>query len=204
MKTRKTGSRHPLLLYKRVMDRLWRYTLVLGLLLFAIWFWTWWFGSSVIQGQQDLWLLLGAVVVLGFTLFAFFARRMAYVQPRRDHIRLVTPFLRTNISYRRLISTHPADFNQIFPPKDASWAQHRLLEPFYGMTVVILELSNFPLPPALLRLFLAPQMFYRRAKGLVLLVPDWMALSTELDSFVGAWQQEAKNRQMAPPGALRR
>jgi len=204
MKTRKTGSRHPLLLYKRVMDRLWRYTLVLGVLLFAIWFWTWWFGSSVIQGQQDLWLLLGAVVVLSFTLFAFFARRMAYVQPRRDHIRLVTPFLRTNISYRRLISTHPADFAQVFPPKDASWAQHRLLEPFYGMTVVILELSGYPLPPALLRLFLAPQMFYRRAKGLVLLVPDWMALSTELDSFVGAWQQEQKNRQMAPPGALRR
>jgi hypothetical protein len=34
----KSGSRHTLLLYKRVMDRLWKYTLVLGLLLFAIWF----------------------------------------------------------------------------------------------------------------------------------------------------------------------
>jgi hypothetical protein len=203
MKARKSGSRHTLLLYKRVMDRLWKYTLVLGLLLFAIWFWTWWFGSSVLHAQQDLWLLLGAVVVLGFTLFAFFARRMAYVQPRRDHIRLVTPFLRTNISYRRLLSTHPADFAQAFPPKDASWAQRRLFEPFYGMTAVVLELNAFPLPPALLRLFLAPQMFYRRAKGIVLLVPDWMALSTELDSLVGAWQQEQKRRNMPLPGALR-
>jgi len=203
MKARKPGSRHTLLLYKRVMDRLWKYTLVLGLLLFAIWFWTWWFGPSVIRGQQDLWLFIGAAVVLGFTLFAFFARRMAYVQPRRDHIRLVTPFLRTNISYRRLVSTHPADFAQVFPPKDASWAQRRLLEPFYGMTVVVLELSAFPLPPALLRLFLAPQMFYRRAKGFVLLVPDWMALSTELDSLVGAWQQEQKQRNMPLPGAIR-
>ena len=203
MKARKAGSRHTLLLYKRVMDRLWKYTLVLGLLLFAIWFWTWWFGPSVLNGHQDVWLMLGAIVVLAFTLFAFFARRMAYVQPRRDHVRLVTPFLRTNISYRRLVSTHPADFTQVFPPKDASWAQRRLFEPFYGMTVVVLELSAFPLPPALLRLFLAPQMFYRRAKGFIFLVPDWMALSTELDSLMGAWQQEQKQRNMPLPGAIR-
>lgn len=195
MKARQTGSRHPLLLYKRWMDRIWKSTLVLGLLLFAIWFWTWWFGTNILHGQDNFWLLLGAVVVLGFSLFAFFARRMAYVQPRRDHLRLVTPFLRANISYRRLVSTHPADFAQIFPIKDASWALRRLLEPFYGMTAVVLELNGYPLPPALLRFFLAPQMFYRRAKGFVLLVPDWMALSTEMDSLVGAWQQEQKRRQ---------
>lgn len=196
MKARKTGSRHPLLLYKRWMDRLWRSTLLLGLLLFGIWFWTWWFGTNLLHGQADFWLLLGAIVVLGFTLFAFFARRMAYVQPRRDHLRLVTPFLRTNISYRRLVSTHPVDFAQVFPSKDASWAQRRLLEPFYGMTALVLELNNYPLPRALLRFFLAPQMFYPRARGLVLLVPEWMALSTELDSLVGAWQQEQKRRQL--------
>jgi hypothetical protein len=124
---------------------------------------------------------------------------MAYVQPRHYHIRLVTLLAHQRL-YRRLISTHPADFAQAFPPKDASWAQRRLFEPFYGMTVVVLELSAFPLPPALLRLFLAPQMFYRRAKGIVLLVPDWMALSTELDSLVGAWQQEQKRRNMPLPG----
>ncbi len=195
MKARQAGSRHLLLLYRRWMDRLWRSTLILGLLLFGIWFWTWWYGTNLLHGQEDLWLLLGAVVLLGFTLFAFFARGMAYVQPRRDHLRLVTPFLRTNISYRRLVSTHPADFTQIFPIKNASWAQRRLLEPFYGMTAVVVELNNYPLPPVLLRLFLAPQMFYRRAKGFVLLVPEWMALSTELDSLVGAWQQEQKRRQ---------
>jgi hypothetical protein len=200
----KAGSRHPLLLYQRVMDRLWRYTLVLGGLLLGIWGWTWWFGSKLIHGQDDLWLLAGAGVTLCFTLFAFFARRVAYVQPRRDHIRLVTPFLRANISYRRLHSSHPSDFSLLFPPQDASWAQHRLLEPFYGKTAVVLELSAYPLPPFFLRFFLAPQMFYGRGKGLVLLVPDWMALSTELDTFVGAWQQVQKQRTMPPPGALRR
>jgi hypothetical protein len=213
MKVKKTGSRHPLLLYTRVMDRLWRYTLALGMLLLAVWGYSWWTGEAllhaqyyrpvVLPGEVDLLLLAGAVMALGFSLFAFFARRMAYVQPRRDHIRLVTPFLRTNISYRRILSTHPSEFAQIFPPKDASWAQRRLLEPFYGKTAVVLELSGFPMPPAALRLFLAPQMFYRRSKGLVLLVPDWMAFSTEIDSLMGAWQQLEKQKHRPLPGALR-
>jgi hypothetical protein len=60
------------------------------------------------------------------------------------------------------------------------------------------------LPPFFLRFFLAPQMFYKRGKGLVLLVPDWMALSTEIDTFVGAWLQVQKQRTMPPPGALGR
>jgi hypothetical protein len=193
------------------MDRLWRSTLPLGLLLLAVWGYTWWTGSEVLSGQNappaDLvqWLLLaGAAMVLGFTLFAFFARRMAYVQPRRDHIRLVTPFLRANISYRRIVSNYPAEFAQINPPRDAGWAQQRYLEPFYGKTAVVLELSTYPLPPAFLRLFLSPYMFYKRTRGRVLLLPDWMSFSTEIDSIMGAWQQEQKQRHMPPPGAFRR
>ena len=203
MKTRQTGSRYPLLLYFRVMDRLWRSTLVLGVLLLTVWGYTWWYGRDVLHEQESMWLLLGAVVVLSFTLFAFFARRMAYVQPRRDHIRLVTPFLRTNISYRRVLATHPSEFGQLYPPKDATWAQRRLLEPLYGRTAIVLELSGYPLPPALLRFFLAPQMFYRRRKGIVLLVPDWMAFSTEVDSLLGTWQQLQKQRNRPLPGSIR-
>lgn len=203
MKARQTGSRHTLLLYVRVMDRLWRSTLVLGLLLLAIWGYTWWYGRDVLHGQEEAWLLLGAAVMLVFTLFAFFARRMAYVQPRRDHLRLVTPFLRTNISYRRVIATHPSEFAQIYPPRDATWAQRRLLEPLYAKTAIVVELSSYPMPPALLRFFLAPQMFYRRSKGIVLLVPDWMAFSTEVDSLIGAWQQIQKQRNRPLPGSMR-
>jgi len=157
----------------------------------------------VLQEQESDWLMLGAVVICAFTLFAFFARRMAYVQPRRDHVRLVTPFLRTNISYRRVIATHPAEFAQLYPPQEATWAQRRLLEPLYARTAIVLELSSYPLPPVLLRFFLAPQMFYRRGKGVVLLVPDWMAFSNEIDSLIGAWQQLQKQRNRPLPGSIR-
>jgi hypothetical protein len=139
----------------------------------------------------------GAAISLGFALFAFFGRHMAYVQPRSDHLRVVTPFLRLHISYRRVLSAHPSEFSQLFPPQEASWAQRRLLSPFYGQTAVVLELASYPLPPWVLRFFLAPQMFSPHTTALVLLVPDWLRFSTELDSFMGAWQQLQKRRSAA-------
>jgi hypothetical protein len=184
------------------MDRLWGYTLFLGLLLSALWGWTWFSPIRLMVRQENDWLAVAAGVLLAFSLFAYFGRAVAYVQPRHDHLRLITPFLQLRIAYRRLRSVHPADFQQLFPPRQASWAQKRLLEPFYGMTVVVLELTDYPLPPALLRLFLAPQMFSPRGKALVLLVPDWMAFSTELDSFQGTWMQ-SQNTRRAEPGRLR-
>jgi hypothetical protein len=55
--------------------------------------------------------------------------------------------------------------------------------------VVVLELSSYPLSPGLLRLFLAPQMFSRQLTGLVLIIPDWMTFSAELDSLVDEWRR---------------
>jgi len=191
MKNRKSGTRYPLILYHRVMSRLWVATLVLGFLLLLVWGWEWYFNQPLMRTEASTWLPVAGLVLLVFTLFAFFGRNMAYVQAHRDHLRLVTPFLRTNISYRRVRSAHPVVFQQLFPPKDASWAQRKLFTPFYGKTAVVVELNAFPLSPGVLRLFLAPQMFSPRSKGLVFLVTDWMAFSTELDSFRGTWMQNS-------------
>ncbi len=189
VRSRKAGKRHPLLMYQRFMDRLWQPTLALGLLLAAIFALAWFTPISILQPGNELWLLIGAAGCLAFFLFAFLARRVAYLQPRRDHLRLVTPFLRLSISYRRIRSVRSADFTQLFPPGKSTWAQRSYLEPFYGRTVIVLELSSYPLPPALLRFFLAPQMFSKQTTGLVLVVPDWMAFSTELDSMVEDWRR---------------
>jgi len=202
MKSRRTGSRYTLLLYKRVMDRLWKSTLFLGLILLGLWGWGWFSPLVLIEAQNSAWLLAGAGLVLGFTLFAFFGRNMAYVQAQPDHLRLVTPFLRTNISYRRVRSVHPANFQQLFPPNEARWAEKRLLEPFYGQTAVVVDLSDYPIPPVFLRLFLAPQMFSKSNKGFVLLVPDWMAFSTEMDTFRGG-QTTTRRVKNPAPGWLR-
>jgi len=201
MRRQKLGKRYPLLLYQRVMDRLWGATLALGVMLLTIWGWSWFSLTPLFQSQDNVWLGVAAAVLLSFTIFAFFGRKVAYVQAHRDHIRLVTPFLRTNISYRRIRRVHPAAFQQLYPPHEASWAQRQLLSPFYGMTAVVLELNGYPLPPILLRFFLAPQMFSPQTTGLILLVPGWMKFSMELDSYRGVWMQ-SQSRRRAAPGAL--
>ena len=76
----------------------------------------------------------------------------------------------------------------MFPPSEATWTERALLEPFYSKTAVVVELFNYPISPAILRLFLPPQMFHPQKIGLVFVVADWMALSTEIDSLFGDWQ----------------
>jgi hypothetical protein len=203
MKTRtpKAGKRHPLLLYRRTMDRILSAALMLGLLIAVAWGWIY-FGEPQRMPDVTPWLIAGGLVALVFAAFAYLARWMAYVQPRSDHLRVVTPFLNLKVSYRRIRSVHPSDFQQIFPPNQTSWSQRNFLEPFFGMTAVVVELTSYPLKRGLLRLFLPSQMFSTGMPGLVLLVPDWMALSTELDSFQGIWLQFQKPRRKVGRGLL--
>ena len=157
-KSARTSIRYPLLLYRRTMDRVWKNTLFLGLILLATW------ALPLIEetslgwiSSKDL-LLAAAVVVLALAVFALLARTVAYVKVNDDHLRLVTPFLRLNISFRRMRSAHPVLMQQLFPPQSAKWAQRRFLEPFYGKTVIVIELKGYPISPALLRFFLPAPM----------------------------------------------
>lgn len=194
MKARRSGKRHVLLLYRRAMDRIWQGTLPLGLIMGIFW---WQIKTStipIIELNHPAWLLVGAVFALPITLFAILARYMAYIQAHANHLRLVIPFYRFNISYRRVFNIHPANFNDLFPPSQTGWARRRFLSPFYGRTVVVIVLKSYPISPQLLRLFFPHQMFSPQESGLVLLVPDWMALSTELDSVIESWRQSRNRR----------
>jgi hypothetical protein len=87
---------------------------------------------------------------------------------------------------------HPAEFHQLFPPAAMNWSDRRFLEPYIGRTVVVVELFNYPLSPAVLRFFLPPQFFHPQTIGIVLVVADWMKMSTELDSFRAAWRTSSQ------------
>ena len=176
------------------MDRLLQITLPFGLIML-----TWWEISGrllpvvgyipKIPSPYDEILFIGGFITLAFAVFAFFARNLAYVQAKTDHIRLTTPFLALKISYRRIHSVHPANFVQLFPPSEVKWHQRGSLTPFYGSTALVLELSGYPSSLRTLRLFLGSFMLLPKSVGFVLLVPDWMALSTEIESFLGAWRE---------------
>ena len=188
-KPAKKGVRHPLLLYRRTMDRVGEYTLILGIFLGVAGGWPllketfiWGFNSTV-------WLLGIALLSFAISLFAYLTRLVAYVQVAESTLNVITPFIRMKISYRRIQSFHPVLVQQIFPSEGLSWATRSYLSAFTGKTALLVELRGYPINPAILHIFWSAQMFSPQSTGLVLLVSDWMKLSTELDSFYGSWMQ---------------
>lgn len=183
------GKRHPLLYYKHTMDRLWKINFLLDIALWLTWYFRY-LGPTI-----DAFVLGSAVVVMVFAVFAFSARNMSYIQTRPDHLRLVTPFMRLKISYRRIKSARPNEFVKIFSPRGLNWADKRFLQPYFSKTVLSLILNGFPLPKPILRLFFAKHFFNPQEKyGLVIVVPDWMALSTEYESFQSTWKEKQSQK----------
>ncbi|MCC7130004.1 MAG: hypothetical protein IT297_06340 [Anaerolineae bacterium] len=199
-KPSRKGTRHPLLMYRRMMDRVWKYTLVLGLVLAVATRWHLLRERDIFGWSSNIWIFAAAALSLIVCIFAFVTRYMAYVQVREDALRLYTPFLRLKISYRRIRSVHPVLLQQLFPPEKSTWAQRSFIEPFYGLTALVVELRGYPMDPNLLRLFLPKQMFSPRSPGFVIMVKDWMKFSTEFDSLHGAWLQNQGMRQQTGKG----
>ncbi len=189
MKSKSPGSRHTLLFYRHTLDRLWKLPLLLGIVLAAAGWWTLLRPTIIFGLESDLWLFAAAVMAFALSIFSFFARYFVYVQPYPGYLNFVTPLLRFRISYQRIRSVRPLLVQQIFPPEASNWAQRSYLEPFYGQTALVMDMKGYPLNPALMKLFMPAQLFAPQSTGLVLMVPDWMKLSTELDSFIGAWMQ---------------
>ncbi len=198
MSPQKAGTRHPLLIYRAIWERLWFPTILMGLLLGFLW---WQAGVStfpIITSADNPWVLLTAVILLGIGILAFFARFLSYVQTQPGHVLLATPLLRLNIAYPRMRSVRPVKFRQLFPPGEQSWATRQFLKPFYGRTAVVVALSNYPLSPRLLRLFLPRQFFLPQSTGFVFVVEDWMKLSAEIDSAHQEWREASRRQRQQP------
>jgi hypothetical protein len=185
------GKRRELLLYRRLMGRLWGPFFILGLLLLAAYFTNGLF-LPAIDPPFTLIVLGGAILITAFSLFARFAHSMAYFKPYPDHLRLATPFLNLRISYRRIRSIRPSPVASIFPPNKISWSARNYLEPFLSDTAIIVQLYDYPLSRRLMRLFLPEEMFLPGGKGLVFIVKDWMTVSTELDSYLDSFRQSIR------------
>jgi hypothetical protein len=175
----RAGKRYTLLVYKLMIRRWWTAVSALGLatLLLAYAFHTtvetWRWISSVAIGSF--------VTVFGLVMFAF--RNSAYVQLFSDHLRLATPFLRLNISYKRLRRTSSAQMSAFFPPKSLSNWRSEIIEPLARKTAVVIELNGFPTSQTVLRYFFSPFFFKDSTPHFVILVDDWMKFSTELESL---------------------
>lgn len=198
----KGGRRYPLVIYTRMIDRWWIAVFALGIALLAL---AWALRSWGFEGWR--WIATAGVGGLNVFLGILFLllRKSAYVQPFSDHLRLATPFLRLNISYRRIRRASSANMGALFPRESISSWRAEIIEPLAKMTALVLELNGYPMPQSQLRMFLSPFFFKDKSPHFVILVNDWMQFSNELESMrAGAGVVSAPQQKRAPSSILSR
>jgi hypothetical protein len=112
-------------------------------------------------------------------------RRSAFVRTYGDHLLVATPLLHMNISYRRIVRTSTASMSVLFPPARMPVLKREAIQPLLHRTAVVIDLKALPMPRSALNLFLSPFFFKDKTPHIVLLVPDWMRFSAELESMRG-------------------
>jgi len=179
----RAGHKYPLIVYQHMLNRWWPAMITMGLGMFALAY------SEYIQPMAQFlpwrWQLFAGIGVLAIIIgiFLLLIRHIAYVQPLPNHLKLVTPFVRINISYKRFKKTTTTEMRYLFPRKSMSGWVEDIFAPLASKTALVIELNGYPISPALLRMFLSRFFFKDKTPHLVILVKDWMRFSSELDSF---------------------
>ena len=192
----KSNRKHKLLLYRRAVTRYRRAALFLAVCLLGLWYPVSQYYLIWPRPPADIYLLVGGLVSLFYWLWTLIAARMAYVRLHSNYLLISTPLFRLKISYRRIRNTVPVDLARTFPPSRLRRSERILLAPFYGRTALGLDLRGWPMSPRTLRFFLHRLFFAPDKSTMVLVVPDWMALSQQLASVLDLWrgsQREGAN-----------
>lgn len=200
MASKSRGDRFPLLIYQR-----WAKMLRLPSLLIAVASGVaWWFAPASEKLAPYDWAFIVTGIIGGLIfVYSLLARRAAYVQCFADYLKIRTPFLSVVISYRRILQARPTEFHSQLPLSKMNRPKRRLLGPFLGRTVILLELSDFPVSERRLRTWLPWFMFATEVTGFVLVVEDWMALSRQISVFSDRWVAQRQERQRPRGGFVR-
>lgn len=180
---RRGGTKFPLIVYQHLLGRWWSGVVGLGVAMLGLAY------TEKLQPMAEFlpwrWQLFAAIGILNILggLFLLVIRRFAYVQAFPDHLQIATPFMRVNISYKRIQRTTMTEMRQLFPRKSMSGWMWDIFEPLANKTTMILELKSYPISPRILRLFLSRFFFKDRTPHFVILTKDWMKFSAELDSM---------------------
>ena len=209
------GRKYPLLVYRRLLGRWWTPIFAMGLVFLlyvgGLWGAEWYFIDPSknpfprLPEVDGIILMVIGAAAIGFSFFLLTIRNFAYAQMFGDHFRIVTPFIRLKISYKRIHKITSSEMSALFPPKRISSWQREMLGPLLFQTANVVHLTKPPLSRFWLKLFLSPFFFYDNTPHFVIIVDDWMRFSTELDSAQvsgRAQQPKAKKTPKLAPGLL--
>jgi hypothetical protein len=179
----RAGHKYPLIVYRHLVSRWWTPLIAIGLGMFALAYSE--YISPLGQILEWRWQLPAAVGGLSILTGIFFwaIRFFAYVQPYPTYLKLVTPFLRLNISYKRIHKTTATEMRHLFSLKKMSGWVRDIFSPLANNTAVVIDLNGYPISPFVLRLFLSRFFFKDKTPHFVILVRDWMRFSSELESM---------------------
>jgi len=191
----RAGHKYPLIVYRHMLNRWWPAMITMGLVLFALAYGE--YTDPMAQFIAWRWQLFAGVGALAIIVGVFFMiiKHFAYVQPVPNYLKLVTPFMRINISYKRIKKTTTSEMHYLFPHKSLSgWVQD-IFEPLASKTAMVIELNSYPISPSILHLFLSRFFFKDKTPHFVILVNDWMRFSTELESMRSGTDPNPPNQQ---------
>ena len=179
----RAGHKYPLIVYRHMLNRWWPPMITIGLVMFALAYSV--YQEPISQFLPWRWQVLAVIGVLAILVGIFFLiiKQIAYVQPFPAYLKLVTPFLRINISYKRFKKTTATEMRYLFPYKSMSWWIRDIFVPLANKTALVIDLNSYPISSSILHLFLSRFFFKDKTTHLVILVKDWMRFSSELESM---------------------
>lgn len=200
----RVGKKYPLIVYQHMLNRWWPAMITMGLVMFAFAYDE--YTDPLAPFITWRWQLAAAVGVLAILVGLAFLiiKHVAYVQPLPNYLKLVTPFMRINISYKRIRKTAVTEMHYLFPKNSLSGWMQDIFAPLATRTALVLELSSYPVSPKLLRMFLSRFFFKDKTPHLVILVKDWMSFSAELESMRSGTDPNPPGQKRPPNSILSR
>lgn len=211
------GRRYHLLVFERLLGMIRLPALLMTLATLALWLvsfrvaflwhtpgWMYALRLPLLRTRADLLLLLTALG-LGLYLFSVFGDALSYVQCRHNHLLVSIPFFRLPVSYKRIVNASPARVAEHHDPTKMSFFQRRFLEGVLAKntadegTALLVELTGWPKQMRWARQLMPALMFAPKRTGLLLLVPNWLHLSRELELYRTRWR-EREIRRRRPEG----